>query len=253
MSTLEGKVILVTGATSGMGAETATQLAQNGARILLFGRNEFRAREVKSRIKTAGGVAEIFIGDITDSTAADAAVAHAVALFGQLDGLVNAAGMIFRGDANQTSDDDWRVSMATNVDGSFYMSRAAVRVMKSGGSIVNFASTCGLVGAAGLTAYCVSKGAIVQLTRAMALDHAAENIRVNSVCPGAIDTPMLVSGHERSGATKDQVFENNLASIPQGRIPGPEEVAGVVVFLCSDASSHITGTNIPVDGGYTAQ
>lgn len=250
---LKDKVILVTGATSGMGAETAVQLAQNGARVMLFGRNESRAAEVKKRISDSGGIAEVCIGDITESSSADNAVATTVKHFGRLDGLVNAAGMIYRGNADQTSDEDWRVSMATNVDGSFFMSRAAVRVMEFGGSIVNFASTCGLVGAAGLTAYCVTKGAIVQLTRAMALDHAADNIRVNSVCPGAVDTPMLLSGHERTGASKDQVFENNLAEIPQGRIPAPEEIASVVVFLCSDASRHITGVNIPVDGGYTAQ
>ncbi len=250
---LKDKVILITGATSGMGASTACLLAEQGAKVMLFGRNVERAEQVKKQIASAGGTAEIFIGDVSESADADAAVGKTVECFGLINGLVNAAGMIYRGNADQTSDEDWRTSMATNVDGSFFMSRAAVRVMQNGGSIVNFASTCGLVGAAGLTAYCVTKGAIVQLTRAMALDHAADNIRVNSVCPGAVDTPMLVSGHERTGANKDQVFENNLASIPQGRIPGPEEIANVVAFLCSDLSSHITGVNIPVDGGYTAQ
>ena len=229
---LKDKVIIVTGATSGMGAETAVQLAGKGAKVVIFGRNESRAMSVKQRIVDNGGIAEVVIGDVTQSSAAKDVVEKTIELFGQLDCLVNAAGMIHRGDAGQTSDEQWRTSMATNVDGSFYMSRAAVGVMQ-GGSIVNFASTCGLVGASGLTAYCVSKGAIVQLTRAMALDHAKQNIRVNSVCPGAIDTPMLVSGHE-PGTSKDDVFENNLRSIPQGRIPGPEEVANVVVFLCSD-------------------
>jgi meso-butanediol dehydrogenase / (S,S)-butanediol dehydrogenase / diacetyl reductase len=248
---LSSKVIIVTGATSGMGAETAFQLAAQGAKVMLFGRNLSRANDVKSRIKRSGGIAEICIGDVTESSAADNVIEKTISSFGQVDGLVNAAGIIYRGNAEQTGDDDWRASMATNVDGSFFMSRAAVRVMKSG-SIVNFASTCGLVGAAGLTAYCVTKGAVVQLTRAMALDHAKQNIRVNSVCPGAIDTPMLVSGHEEN-VQKDDVFASNVDSIPQGRIPGPEEVASVVVFLCSDLSSHITGTNIPVDGGYTAQ
>ena len=248
---LNNKVIIVTGATSGMGAETAVQLAVQGAKVMLFGRNLTRANNVKNRIENNGGIAEVCIGDVTESSAADNVVEKTLSSFGQVDGLVNAAGIIYRGNAEQTGDDDWRASMATNVDGSFFMSRAAVRVMKSG-SIVNFASTCGLVGAAGLTAYCVTKGAVVQLTRAMALDHAKQNIRVNSVCPGAIDTPMLVSGHEKH-IHKDDVFASNVDSIPQGRIAGPEEVANVVVFLCSDFSSHITGTNIPVDGGYTAQ
>ena len=249
---LNDKVILVTGATSGMGAASAIALAKEGATVMLFGRDIVRANQVKKRIVERGGVADIVIGDITQSIAAKEAVQTTLDHFGRLDGLVNAAGIIYRGTAPQTSDENWRVSMSTNVDGTFFMSRAAVQAM-SGGSIVNFASTCGLVGAAGLTAYCVTKGAVVQLTRAMALDHAKQNVRVNAVCPGAVDTPMLVSGHERTGATKDQVFDNNLVSIPQRRIPDASEIADLVVFLCSDKSQHITGTAIPIDGGYTAQ
>ena len=250
---LSGKVILVTGATSGIGASTARLLAVQGARVMLFGRDVGRAERVKKHITNAGGHADIFIGDVSESRAADAGVARTIERFGCLNGLVNAAGVIHRGNAGQTSDDQWRSVMSTNVDGSFFMSRAAVQAMRCGGSIVNFASTCGLVGAVGLTAYCVSKGAIVQLTRAMALDHAAEQIRVNAVCPGAVDTPMLVSGHECGDANKDRILTKNLSSIPQGRIPGPDEVAQVVAFLCSDLSAHITGVSIPVDGGYTAQ
>ncbi len=243
----------MTGATSGIGAATAKLLASQGARIMLFGRNEQRADAVQKDIFNTNGVADIFIGDVADSTAAENAVANTIKSFGHICGLVNAAGIIHRGDVNQTSDKQWQAVMATNVNGSFYMSRAAVREMKQGGSIVNFASTCGLVGVAGLTAYCASKGAIVQLTRAMALDHAVDNVRVNAVCPGAVDTPMLVSGHKRIKTNKKYVFEKNIASIPQNRIPAVDEVANVVAFLCSDLSAHITGANIPVDGGYTAQ
>ncbi len=250
---LKDKVILVSGATSGMGAASARVLASHGANIMLFGRDRTRATSVLKSIVDIGGVADICLGDITESSAADSAVARTLDRFGRLDGLVNAAGMIYRGNADQTSDEDWRISMATNVDGTFFMSRAAVRVMKNGGSIVNFASTCGLVGTNNLVAYCATKGAVVQLTRAMALDCAANDIRINSVCPGAVDTPMLMSGRESSDARKDDIYSRNISSIPQGRIPGPEEVAHVVAFLCSDMSSHITGTNIPVDGGYTAQ
>ncbi len=235
-----------------MGTATAELLSSQGARVMLCGRSHKRAEAVQKRIVDAGGVAEICIGDIAESAVADDAVAKTVERFGRLDALVNAAGVIHRGNAEQTSDEQWKNLMAINVDGSFYMSRAAVRAMKQGGSIVNFASTCGLVGTAGLTAYCVSKGAIVQLTRAMALDHATDNIRVNAVCPGAVDTPMLVAGHEHAEA-KDGTFERNIVGIPQGRIPGANEIAHVVAFLCDDLSAHITGTNIPVDGGYTAQ
>ena len=250
---LKESVILVTGATSGMGAAAAEQLVSYGASVMLCGRSHERASAVQNRIVNAGGVADVFSGDITNSAVADDAVAKTVERFDRLDALVNAAGVIHRGDASATSDAQWKHVMLVNVDGTFYMSRAAVRVMNRGGSIVNFASTCGLVGAAGLAVYCASKGAIVQLTRAMALDHATDNIRVNSICPGAVDTPMLVSGYDHALQTKETVFEKSIAGIPQGRIPGPSEVAHLVAFLCSDLSAHITGTNIPIDGGYTAQ
>lgn len=250
---LKGKVILVTGATSGIGAATAELLAAQGARVMLCGRSHERARSVQKCLADAGGVSDIFIGDIASSAVAENAVMKTVERFGCLDALVNAAGMIHRGNAKQTSDDQWKSIMATNVDGSFYVSRAAVRAMTRGGSIVNFASTCGLVGAAGLTAYCVSKGAIVQLTRAMALDHAADNIRVNAVCPGAVDTPMLVSGYECAPKMKENIVASNITAIPQGRVAEAGEVAHLVAFLCSDLSAHITGANIPIDGGYTAR
>lgn len=249
---LKEKTVLVTGATSGIGAAAAALLASHGARVLVCGRAHERARAVQKRIAGDGGAAEIFIGDISDSSTAKSAVAACVEHFGRLDALVNAAGVIHRGAAVETGDAAWKRVMAANVDATFYLSRAAVRVMRDGGSIVNIASTCGLVGAPGLAAYCASKGAVVQLTRAMALDHAADRIRVNAVCPGAVDTPMLVSGHD-STAKKENVFADNIAAIPQGRIAAAGEVAHLIAFLCGDASAHITGASIPIDGGYTAQ
>jgi len=144
--------------------------------------------------------------------------------------------------------------MAVNVDAVFYVSRAAVPALRSasGGSIVNVSSTCGKVGAAGLAGYCATKGAVISLSQAMALEHAEEAIRVNAVCPGSIDTPMLAGGHPPE-RTMEQVIASNLATIPQNRIPGPDEVADLIVFLLSDASRHITGTDVSIDGGYTAQ
>ena len=121
-----------------------------------------------------------------------------------------------------------------------------------GGTIVNLASNVGLVGSAGLPAYCASKGAVVLLTKAMALDHAAEHIRINALCPGAVDTPMLVSAHEKTGRTPEDVFSANIASIPEARVPSPAEVAKSMLYLASDLSSHVTGVALPIDGGYTA-
>jgi 2,3-dihydro-2,3-dihydroxybenzoate dehydrogenase len=248
------KTALVTGATSGIGRATAQRLARDGTRVLVVGRNRARAEACVEAIVTAGGEARSLLGDVTDPEFCTTAVRTAVDAFGRLDVLTNIAGIIRRGDVPATSDENWNETMTANVDSVFFMSRAAISVMRTGGggSIVNLASTVGLVGGAGLAAYCASKGAVIQLTRAMALDHAGEGIRVNAVCPGAVDTPMLVSEHA-DGVTPEAVHARNIAAIPQGRIPRAEEIAELIAFLASDASHHITGTAIPIDGGYTAR
>ncbi len=243
---------MITGATSGIGAETARVLANSGVNVMAIGRREGAARALCEGIAETGGIAAYALGEITAPEFAIRAVSETEDRFGALDILVNAAGTIFRGAAEQTTNDDWLAVLSVNVSGTFYMSRAAIPAMRrsGGGSIVNLGSTVGLVGCAGLAAYCASKGAVVNLTRAMALDHASEGIRVNSVNPGAVDTPMLVSGHAEGAA--DAVYEANLASIPQNRIPHPSEIADIIAFLASDLSKHITGAALPVDGGYTA-
>ena len=251
---LDGKVALVSGGSSGMGTAICVLLAASGASVVVGGRDAARAGAVVDAIRATGGAAIAALGDVADAAQAQNLVDAAVAEFGGLDIVVNAAGVIHRADAEGTSDDDWRRVMSINVDGTFFVSRAAVPVMRErgGGVIVNISSTCGLVGSAGLVAYCASKGAVTNLTRAMALDHAAEGIRINAICPGSVDTPMLVSEHP-SGTTADEVFARNLASIPEGRIPEPSEVADLTLFLCSDAARHIHGANLSLDGGYTAQ
>lgn len=251
---LEGKVALVSGGSSGMGTAICVLLAASGASVVVGGRDRERTEAVVDAIRSTGGSAAPAIGDVADSAQARTLVDIAVAEFGGLDIVVNAAGVIHRADAEGTSDDDWRRVMSINVDGTFYVSRAAVPALRErgGGVIVNISSTCGLVGSAALAAYCASKGAVTNLTRAMALDHAAEGIRINAICPGSVDTPMLVSEHP-TGTTSEEVFERNVASIPEGRIPDPSEVADLILFLCSDAARHIHGANLSLDGGYTAQ
>lgn len=251
---LHGRVAIVSGGSSGMGAAVVASLAACGASVVVGGRDEARTREVVTSVVKQGGTAVPVLGDVAASATADLLVASAVEEFGRLDIVVSAAGVIHRADALSTDDEQWRQVMAVNVDGPFFLSRAAIPAIRNtgAGSIINISSTCGLVGAAGLAAYCASKGAVSNLTRAMALDHAAEGIRINAVCPGAVETPMLSSGH-RSGRTIDDVRASNLVSIPEGRIPEASEIADVVLFLASDASRHITGTNMPIDGGYTAQ
>ncbi len=247
-------VAIVTGATSGIGRATAVALAVDGFEVVVSGRNQAEARVTAEAVRSAGGTAHTFLGDVADSSVADALVASAGEA-GRLRVLVNGAGIIVRADAVGTSDDDWRRQMAVNVDSVFFVSRAAVPYLREagGGSIINVSSTCGLVGSAGLAGYCATKGAVISLTQAMALDHAGENIRVNAVCPGAIDTPMLRSGRDTAPMADAEILAANVASIPQGRVPGPEEVADVVAFLASEASRHVTGVALPIDGGYTAQ
>ncbi|MEM7530725.1 MAG: SDR family oxidoreductase [Chloroflexota bacterium] len=217
--------------------------------MLIVDRNAEHAQQMADAI----GTSTPMIGDVSDSNFCDYAVATAIERTGRLDVLVNCAGVIVCADADGTSDDDWDRTMRVNVNGTFFMGRAAVRVMKTQGSgaIINFGSIWGGVGGKGHVAYCASKGAVHQLTRAMALDHARDGIRINAVCPGEVDTPMLRSGRATppSAESLQQMAD---ATIPMGRLAQPEEIGRVVLFLASDAASCMTGAMVPVDAGYTA-
>ena len=243
-----GRVVIVTGAASGMGAASARLFASEGDHVLVVDRDPTGAARTADEI---GGTA--VVGDVSDSAFCDAAVARAVADHGSLDVLVNAAGTIVRADADGTSDADWARVLAVNVSGTFYLCRAAIRQMRvqKRGAIVNFGSIWGEVGGRGHVAYCASKGAIHQLTRALALDHAREGIRVNGVCPGEVDTPMLRSEREVP-MTDARLAELAELTVPMGRLAHPDEIARVVLFLASDAASYMTGALVPVDAGYTA-
>jgi len=244
-----GKVVLVTGAASGMGAATAREFSAAGARVVIVDRNAELARQVASEITAEPPL----IGDVSDAEFCRQAVATAVARYGRLDALVNAAGVIVRADALGTTDEQWQRLMNINVNGVFFMCRAAVAVMKEQGygSIVNFGSIWGEVGAAGVTAYCASKGAVHQITRAMALDHVKDGIRINAVCPGEVDTPMIRS--ERSGPVTADMMQALADTVPLGRLAEPVEIARVVLFLSSDAASYMTGAMVNVDAGFTAR
>jgi NAD(P)-dependent dehydrogenase (short-subunit alcohol dehydrogenase family) len=253
---LEGRVAVVTGASSGIGAATAVAFAEAGAQVVITGRDRARLAETEAAIAAVGGTSASVAGDLGDPAFSHQVIDHGEERLGPINVVANVAGTITRGDVTDTSDDDWRRNFTANVDSVFFLSRAAVVAMRrhgEGGTIVNLASNVGVVGAAGLPAYCASKGAVVLLTKSMALDHAAEGIRVNALCPGAVDTPMLISEHERSGLTADEVMALNLASIPEGRIPAPDEIAKSMLYLASDMSSHVTGVALAIDGGYLAQ
>jgi len=247
---MDRKVVLVTGAASGMGAATARLFAEAGAAVVAVDLNETGLSDAAENV----AVALRLVGDVSEAGFCTHCIDETVKQFGRIDTLVNAAGIIRRSDAVNTSDDDWRRVMAVNVDGVFFMSRAAVTVMKTqeSGTIINFGSVWGGIGAAGALAYCASKGAVHQITRAMALDHATDGIRINAVCPGEVNTPMLASGRDAPPTQADlQALAD--ATIPMKRLAEPEEVARVVVFLASDAASYMTGALVPVDAGYTAR
>lgn len=251
---LTGKTALVTGASSGIGAAIAQTFAEAGASLLLTGRDQARGQAVADRAAAAGPETHFIAGDLTDSTFCDRLVAETTARLGGLDVLVNNAGIFEAALAENTSDEAWRRTMAINVDALFFMSRAALPALRArgGGSIVNIASEWGLVGAKEGSSYCASKGAVVLLTRAMALDHAREGIRVNAICPADVDTPMIDEMLAAEGIDPTEGRRALGDAIPMGRIGRPEEVGQMALYLASGASSFVTGTAIPIDGGNCA-
>jgi meso-butanediol dehydrogenase/(S,S)-butanediol dehydrogenase/diacetyl reductase len=248
MSRFTGKVALITGGSGGIGLATARAFITEGASVVIAGRDRVRG-EVAARQLGA-----IFIPtDVQRAVDCEGAVNAALIAYGRLDVLVHAAGVIFRNrTVEQTSEEEWDATMNTNVKGAFLSARYALpELRKTGGSIVNVASYVGLVGFAKASAYAASKAALVNLTRSMALDHAAENIRVNCVCPGSVDTDMIHAAWQLTGDV-DNARRQWAGKHPLGRIAAPEEIARVILFLASDDASFITGAALAVDGGITA-
>jgi len=249
-----GKVVLVTGSTTGIGEACARAFAAAGAAVMVSGRNEPRGHKVLQALHALGARAEFTAVDLRAAGACDRLVAETLARLGGLDVLVNNAGILYSATAVDTTDEQWLDTMAVNVNALFYLSRAAIRHMKTrgGGVIVNIASEWGLNGEPNHLAYCASKGAVVQITRCLALDHARDHIRVNSVCPGEIHTQMVDEILARKGGDLEQSLRELAAGIPMRRLASPAEVAACVRFLASDEASYVTGANLPVDGGNDA-
>lgn len=242
------KTAIITGGASGMGAAAVKLFSAAGGRAILVDRNEKLAKEISDE---TGAIA--MIGDVSDSAFCNQTIESAIAKFGRLDILINAAGIIVRSNGVGTTDEQWHRIMNVNVSGTFFMCRSAIQQMlKQGqGSIVNFGSIWGDLGAAGVAAYCASKGAVHNLTRALALDHAQDNIRINAVCPGEVNTPMIQS--ERSEPVTPELMAKLATTVPMGRLADPAEIARVALFIASDEASYMTGSLVNVDAGFTAR
>jgi len=241
---LQGKVALVTGFGSGLGQAIAIMFAKEGAAVAGISKTEAKGLETAAIIEKAGGKALFRAGDVCDSAQLAALIGDTVKRFGGLDILVNSAGVRTNGSITEITEDDWDRTLDTNLRAVFVASRLAIPEMqkRGGGVILHIAARSGMLGQAGRAAYCASKGGMVTLTEAMAMDHAKDKIRVNCICPGPTRTPMVdTSTPEKIARYKTRV--------PIGRIGEPEDVAYAAVYLASDEASMVTAAILPVDGG----
>ena len=254
MARLKNKVAIVTGAASGNGEAIAVLFAKEGASVIVADLDDENGRRVVERIASEGGKAVFCRCDVTRAEDAENVVKTAETRFGGLDVVVNNAGIGLWGTVEEMEPDNWERVMAVNVRGVYLVSKYAIPALRrrGGGAIVNIGSGAGLIGTRNSAAYCASKGAVVNLTRAMALDHASEGIRVNCVCPGVVDTPFnqKVLAMQQN---PEQTLQEQIKAHPLGRLARPEEVAKAVLFLASEESSFTTGSLVMVDGGLTAQ
>ena len=247
---LNGKVAIITGGASGIGHATSLLFAREGASVTIADVNEKLGQDVAHEIVLQKGLAAFEKADVTSAADCEQLVESTSKRFGGLHILVNNVGITRRASVVELSEKDWDRVMAVNVKSAFLLSKFAIPLMarSGGGSIINLASGWGLAGGPRAAAYCASKGAVVLLTKAMAIDHAPQCIRVNCVCPGDTDTPLLHEEARQLGKPSDS-FLAEASRRPLGRVGRPEEIARAVLYLASDASSFVTGTALVVDGG----
>jgi len=250
---LTGKIALITGGGTGIGRACALLFAREGARVAIAGRRREPLEETAEEIRAAGGEALAVQCDVSKAADAARAVAETAARFGGLNVLVNSAGILSTTSVEATSEEEWDRVMAANLKGPYLMSRAALGELRKagGGSIVNIGSILGLVAYRDRAAYCASKGGVTMLTKAMALDHAREGIRVNCICPAIVETDMVKAVIDKL-PDPAAVRRARTATIPLGRMGRPEDPAHMAVYLASEESSWVTGAAFPLDGGLSA-
>jgi NAD(P)-dependent dehydrogenase (short-subunit alcohol dehydrogenase family) len=247
---LANRTAIITGGASGIGAATAKLFAREGASVFITDINEDAGHATSRVITDAGGTATFNGADVTRDGDCRRIVAAAEQAYGRIHILFNNAGIIRRATVLDLSEDDWDRVMAVNVKAMFLMSKHVIPIMErgGGGSIINMSSGWGLAGGAKAAVYCASKGAVVLLTKAMAVDHGPQKIRVNCLCPGDTDTGMLRNEAQQLGEPSDRFLVES-AKRPLGRVGSPDEIAQAALYLASDASSFVTGTALIVDGG----
>ncbi len=250
-SEFRGRSVVVTGGTSGIGLATAHIFSSRGANVIITGKNRDKGKKALSQMKGKGDV-EFFKGNVASIQDTDRLMDLARRKHGGLDILVNNAGVYLTKKIDQTSEEEWDWVMNTNLKGVYVMSRSSIPLLReSRGCIINVASVSGLVGVRNEAAYCASKGGVIQLTKAMALDYAPDGIRVNAVCPGDVETPMMWEALNRV-EDRSLAVEADKALHPLGRFGRADEVAKLIVYLASEDASFITGSAVSIDGGWSA-
>ncbi len=253
MTRLAGKVAVITGGGTGIGQAMALAFAREGAHVVVAGRRKEKLQETAQLLKQTGSEVLALECDVTKAADAERLMKTAEDTLGKVNVLVNNAGGLSVSTIETIAEQEWDRLMATNLKGPFLLSRSVLPAMRraGGGSIINIGSVLGIVAIRDRAAYCASKGGVTMLTKAMALDHAHENIRVNCICPSIVESDMTQNLFAETEEGR-QARESRLRSIPLGRFGKPLDIAGLAVFLASDESAWMTGTIIPLDGGVTA-